>query len=194
MRGDVMLLDNYDSFTYNLADLLERLGAVVRVIRADAVDVGALREEPPAALVVSPGPGTPQHAGRSIESILALMHKSAILGVCLGHQAIGVALGGRVVRAAEVVHGRSTLVRRIDHPLFAGMPPQFAAGRYHSLVLAQPLPSTITPLAFASDGTVMAIAARDHPTFGVQFHPESILTKTGPRLIRNFLSIAGAIA
>ena len=194
MRGDVLILDNYDSFTYNLADAFGRLGARVRVARSDAVDVQALRENPPLALVVSPGPGTPERAGKSIEAILALMDTSAILGVCLGHQAIGVALGGRVARAPEVVHGRSTIVRHIDHPLFAGIPRRFAAGRYHSLVLTSPLPVGLMQIADTPDGVVMAVAAHHARVFGVQFHPESVLTKTGPRLLRNFLSIAGAIA
>jgi len=194
MRRGVVIVDNYDSFTYNLADAFGRLGETVRVVRSDAVDVQALCEHPPLALVVSPGPGTPERAGKSIEAIRALMGKSAILGVCLGHQALGVALGGRVARAPEVVHGRASVVHHVDHPLFAGIPAKFAGGRYHSLALTSPLPDTIVPLAHTADGVVMAVAARNAPAFGVQFHPESILTKTGPRLLRNFLSLAGAIA
>jgi para-aminobenzoate synthetase component II len=193
MHRDVLIMDNYDSFTYNLADALGRLGAAVRVARSDAIDVRALARRPPAALVISPGPGRPESAGKTMEAILALRDRTAILGVCLGHQAIGAAFGAQVVRASEAVHGRATLIRHVDHPLFAGLPESFLAGRYHSLVLASPLPDSIRAIAFSAGGVVMAIAA-SRVVFGVQFHPESILTKSGPRLLRNFLTIAGVMA
>ncbi|MBV8222744.1 MAG: aminodeoxychorismate/anthranilate synthase component II, partial [Candidatus Eremiobacteraeota bacterium] len=183
-----------DSFTYNLANELGRHGIALRVMRNDAPALEELLARPPVALVLSPGPGTPQRAGRSIELIRALRGKSAMLGVCLGHQAIAVAYGGRVQRGA-VVHGRATAVEHAAHPLFAGIPTRFTAGRYHSLhVDGRRLPRRLVPLAVGDDGTLMAVADRRLPVYGLQFHPESVLTRYGPRLLSNFLTLAGFAA
>lgn len=191
MSRELVIIDNYDSFTYNLANEFGRHRIRMRVLRNDAPELNNLLAAPPAALVVSPGPGTPQRAGRCVELIRALRGTSAILGVCLGHQAIGVAYGGHVKRGA-VVHGRATAIRHRGHQLFAGVPARFTAGRYHSLRLdGRGLPSRLSPIAFDDDGTLMAIADTRQPVFGVQFHPESVLTRHGPRLLENFLAIAG---
>jgi anthranilate synthase/aminodeoxychorismate synthase-like glutamine amidotransferase len=189
-RREAVIIDNYDSFTYNLSDEMGRHGMHVRVVRNDAPELDELLGAPPAALVLSPGPGTPQRAGRSIELIRALRERCPILGVCLGHQAIGVAFGGNVYRGA-VVHGQATTVEHADHRLFAGVPKRFTAGRYHSLHVDSALPADLVEIAAGDDGTLMAIADRNRPVFGLQFHPESILTKHGPRILENFLVIAG---
>jgi anthranilate synthase/aminodeoxychorismate synthase-like glutamine amidotransferase len=189
-RREAVIIDNYDSFTYNLADEVGRQGIQLRVVRNDAPELDELLSEPPAALVLSPGPGSPQRAGRSIELIKALRDRCPILGVCLGHQAIGLAYGGSVSRGA-VVHGQATMVEHADHRLFAGVPKRFAAGRYHSLHVDADLPHDLVQIAAGDDGAVMAIADRNRPVFGLQFHPESILTKHGPRILENFLAIAG---
>jgi anthranilate synthase component II len=189
MSPRVIILDNYDSFTYNLAQAFGALGADVRVIRADAVGADELRANPPDALVVSPGPGTPERAGNSMSAIRALTGTIPILGVCLGHQAIGAVFGGRVVRAPAVVHGKTSDVTHDGSPLFAGIPSPFVATRYHSLVVDEStLPAELTVIARSDDGLLMAFRHRTHPTFGVQFHPESVMTKQGPRLLGNFLA------
>lgn len=194
MSDELVIIDNYDSFTYNLAHEIGRHRIAVRVIRNDAATLDELIVSPPAALVFSPGPGTPQRAGRSVELIRALRGKSAILGVCLGHQAIAIAYGGRV-RRGDVVHGRATTVEHQPHPLFEGMPKRFLAGRYHSLhVDEQRLPRQLTVIATGDDGALMALADRKLHVYGVQFHPESVLTRHGPRLLTNFLHIAGFAA
>jgi anthranilate synthase component II len=191
---DVLIMDNYDSFTYNLAQAFGKLGAGVTVVRADAITIEALLAAPPAALVISPGPGTPERAGNSLAAVRALSGRTPILGVCLGHQAIGAAFGGRVVRAPEVVHGKTSNVSHDGSALFAGMPSPFAATRYHSLVVDEAsLPSVLAITARSDDGLLMAFAHRSHPTYGVQFHPESVMTKHGPRLMANFLALASVV-
>jgi anthranilate synthase/aminodeoxychorismate synthase-like glutamine amidotransferase len=189
-KREAVIVDNYDSFTFNLADEIGRHGINVRVVRNDAAALDELFTTPPAALVLSPGPGRPERAGRSMELVLALRERCPILGVCLGHQAIGLAYGGSVSRGA-VVHGHATMVEHADHRLFAGVPKRFAAGRYHSLHVDAHLPRDLVQIAAGDDGALMAIADRDRPVFGLQFHPESILTKHGPRILENFLTIAG---
>ena len=190
MKRETVIIDNYDSFTYNLADEIGRHGIDLRVVRNDSPALDELFTTPPAALVLSPGPGSPERAGRSIELIKALRDRCPILGVCLGHQAIGVAYGGSVSRGA-VLHGQATMVEHADHRLFAGVPKRFAAGRYHSLHVDVHLPDGLVQIAAGDDGALMAIADRNRPVFGLQFHPESILTKHGPRILENFLAIAG---
>ena len=195
MSRTVLVVDNYDSFTYNLVHEIGSVGVDVHVVRNDAFDVARLAAAPPAAVVFSPGPGTPERAGYSLALITALRTTTPMLGVCLGHQAIGAAYGARVTHAREVIHGQATLTEHNGHELFAGIPRRFPAGRYHSLCVdVSSLPSELEAIATADDGTLMAIADRRHPVFGVQFHPESVLTKAGPRLLRNFLAIAGVIA
>ena len=185
----VTILDNYDSFTCNLAQAFGALGADVRVVRSDAIGVDELQHDLPDALVVSPGPGTPERAGNSMSAIRALSGRIPILGVCLGHQAIGAVFGGRVVRAPAVVHGKTSQVAHDGAGLFTGIPSPFTATRYHSLVVDESsLPDVLAVTARSDDGLLMAFAHRSHPTFGVQFHPESVMTRLGPRLLANFLA------
>ena len=181
----VAVLDNYDSFTYNLVQLLAELGAPPAVYRNDAVTVEELAGH--SALVVSPGPGTPTEAGVSVEAIRELSGRLPVLGVCLGHQALAEAFGGRVVRH-QPVHGKTSFVRHDRTGVFAGLPDPLEATRYHSLVVdPATLPPELVVTAWTHDGVVMGIRHRTQPTFGVQFHPESVLTKDGPRILVNFL-------
>ena len=182
----VLLLDNYDSFTYNLAHLFAVLGAEVVVHRNDELTVAQALALRPTHLVVSPGPGRPEEAGIAVEAVSAFAESLPVLGVCLGHQAIVAAFGGEVGPARELVHGRATEVRHDGHGLFAGLPPAFPAGRYHSLAATR-LPDCLEVSARAPDGEVMAVRHRSLPLDGVQFHPESVLTPDGARLAANFL-------
>ncbi|HVA20851.1 MAG TPA: aminodeoxychorismate/anthranilate synthase component II [Candidatus Micrarchaeia archaeon] len=189
----ILVLDNYDSFTYNLVQLLQALGETTTVVRNDQVDVAGVLASGPEAIVISPGPGIPEDAGISVELVRRLGGRVPILGVCLGHQAIGVAYGGRVVRASRVMHGKVSAIEHGGDGLFQGLPLRFAATRYHSLVVdPQGLPQELLVTATADDGVIMALRHRAHPSFGVQFHPESILTLEGPSLVRNFLALAAA--
>lgn len=180
----ILLLDNKDSFVWNLAQALAALGGEVRVVRSDAIEVDAIGAA--RALVVSPGPGRPEDAGVSIAAIRRWSGALPILGVCLGHQAIGAAFGAAVVRGAPV-HGRATPIVHDATGLFAGLPQPLSACRYHSLYVAAPLPAALVATAHDEHGGVMALRHREHPTFGVQFHPESFRTPDGPRLLANFL-------
>ena len=190
MRADVLLLDNFDSFTFNLAHAFEILGASVVVARPDSPRIDALFAASPRALVISPGPSRPESAKVAVAAVRALHGRTPILGVCLGHQAIAVALGGRVVHAPRAVHGYAARVAHDGGAEFAGVPKRFRAGRYHSLVVdPEVLPAGFVVSAWSSDGLVMAMRHSEHPTFGVQFHPESILTKEGPAMLRNFLAL-----
>lgn len=188
----ILLIDNYDSFVYNLARYFVRLGQETRVVRNDAVDFSAVRRLQPQAVVISPGPCTPQQAGCSIDIVRHLSGEIPILGVCLGHQAIGAAFGGQIVRAPQPMHGRSSVLVHSGSGLFAGLPVRLRVARYHSLVVAEEgLPPELEVTARSEDGVLMALVHRQHPTFGVQFHPESILTEGGYELLANFLRIAG---
>ena len=183
----VAVIDNYDSFTYNLVQYLAELGARPAVFRNDAVAVAELGAYE--ALVVSPGPGEPADAGVSVAAIRDLAGEMPVLGVCLGHQAIGEAFGGRVVRNPPV-HGKTSQIRHDGGPPFEGLPDPFEATRYHSLVVdGASLPAELQASAWTSDGVIMGLRHRTHPVFGVQFHPESILTSEGHRLLRNFLEV-----
>jgi anthranilate synthase/aminodeoxychorismate synthase-like glutamine amidotransferase len=182
----ILVIDNYDSFTYNLVHLFAELGEEVVVRRNDAVDAGQATRLEPSHLVVSPGPGRPGAAGATIEVIQALAPRVPVLGVCLGHQALVEAFGGEVGPARELVHGKSTLVQHDGKGLFAGMPSPFEAGRYHSLAVTA-VPDVFEVSATSTDGEVMAVRHRDLPLDGVQFHPESVLTPEGAALARNFL-------
>ena len=185
MRTRVAVIDNYDSFTYNLVQYLAELGAHPEVFRNDAVGVDDLRSYE--ALVISPGPGEPADAGISVEAIRGLTGEMPILGVCLGHQALGEAFGGRVVRHPPV-HGKTSRIRHDGRPPLDGLPDPFEATRYHSLVVdAASLPDELVASAWTEDGVLMALRHRVHPVYGVQFHPESILTPEGHRLLGNFL-------
>ncbi len=187
----ILLIDNYDSFVYNLARYLREMGCLTRVVRNDALSLDDVGKLSPQAIVISPGPCSPAEAGISVELVRAFADRIPILGVCLGHQAIGTALGGEVTRAAPV-HGMRC---RIDHDgtgLFADLPTPLWAGRYHSLcVPEQSLPDLLRVTARSDDGVVMAVAHRSLPVFGVQFHPESVLTQSGHHLLSNFLAAAG---
>jgi anthranilate synthase/aminodeoxychorismate synthase-like glutamine amidotransferase len=188
----ILVIDNYDSFVFNLARYFERLGQATRVVRNTAIDAAGVEALAPRALVLSPGPCAPKQAGCSVDLVRRFCARLPILGVCLGHQAIAEALGGRVVRAAEPVHGRTSPVFHDRRGLFAGLPSPILATRYHSLVVEEAsLPACLEVTARTADGTIMAVAHREHPVIGVQFHPESILTDGGYVLLAAFLRLAG---
>jgi anthranilate synthase/aminodeoxychorismate synthase-like glutamine amidotransferase len=185
----VLVIDNYDSFVYNLVQYLGELGAVPIVYRHDDVSVDQIVSSEPDAVLISPGPGRPEDAGVSNAVIERLAGQTPILGVCLGHQCIGQVFGGRVVRAPAVMHGKTSLVRHDGKGVLAGLPQPFEATRYHSLVVApDSVPDVLEVTATTDDGTVMALRHRELPVEGVQFHPESILTRCGHELMANFLA------
>jgi anthranilate synthase/aminodeoxychorismate synthase-like glutamine amidotransferase len=183
---NVLLVDNYDSFTYNLAHLLEELGAKVTVLRNDAVDPGEAERLAPTHLVVSPGPGRPAGAGATVEILRRLGPRIPTLGVCLGHQAIVEAFGGEVGQAQRLVHGKSSPVSHDGRGLFQGLPDPLEAGRYHSLAATR-VPDCLEVSARTADGEVMGVRHLEHRVDGIQFHPESVLTPAGRDLLRNFL-------
>jgi anthranilate synthase/aminodeoxychorismate synthase-like glutamine amidotransferase len=184
----VLLIDNYDSFTYNLAHLFGELGAEVVVHRNDAITVDEATALGPTHVVISPGPGRPEAAGVSEEVVRTFAGRTPLLGVCLGHQAIVSVFGGEVGAARELVHGKATMVVHDGRGLFSGLPEDFLAGRYHSLA-ATSLPDSLEVSATAADGEVMAVRHRELPVDGVQFHPESVLTPVGRDLAKNFLGV-----
>ncbi len=189
----IVLIDNYDSFTYNLVQMMASLGADIRVFRNDAVTVDQVEAMKPDAVVVSPGPCTPAEAGISVDLIRRLSGRLPVLGVCLGHQSLGVAFGATVSNAKRIMHGKVSQVRHDRTGLYKGLANPFPAGRYHSLaVLSGTLPPELIPDAFSEDDEIMGMHHASHPTFGVQFHPESVLTPSGKRLLRNFLDIVAA--
>jgi anthranilate synthase/aminodeoxychorismate synthase-like glutamine amidotransferase len=186
----ILVIDNYDSFTYNLVQYLGELGAELRVRRNDELTVDDVAAMKPERILISPGPGRPESAGISLEVIRRLGARTPILGVCLGHQAIGVAYGGRVCRAGTPMHGKTSTVVHDGRGVFAGMTAPFEAGRYHSLVIAAGEPGELEVAARTKeDDTIMAVRHRSHPVHGVQFHPESVLTNEGRRILRNFLEL-----
>jgi anthranilate synthase/aminodeoxychorismate synthase-like glutamine amidotransferase len=188
----ILLIDNYDSFVYNLARYVREMGCLTRVVRNNALSLDAIRELAPRAIVISPGPCAPAQAGISVELVRAFADQIPILGVCLGHQAIGEALGGKVIRSPVPVHGMRHRVHHDGTGLFGGLPSPLGAGRYHSLCVDEgSLPAKLRVTARSDDGVVMALAHATRPVFGVQFHPESVLTEGGHRLLSNFLTIAG---
>lgn len=187
----LLIIDNYDSFVHNLARHFERLRQRTVVVRNDAIDVAAVRRLAPAAIILSPGPCAPDQAGVGLQLVRALHREIPMLGVCLGHQTIAQALGGRIIRAEEPMHGRDSPVRHDGESVFRGLPSPFRAGRYHSLVVdPASLPVCLRVTAQADDGAIMGIAHRALPIVGVQFHPESILTEHGYELLANFLRLA----
>jgi anthranilate synthase component 2 len=184
----LLLVDNYDSFTFNLVQYLGELGGKVAVFRNDAIDVAGIRAARPDALVISPGPCTPDEAGVSLAAIRELAGELPVLGVCLGHQAIGQAFGGRVVRNARIVHGKASPVLHRGEGIFRGVPSPFAAGRYHSLVVERKsLPRELQVTAWTREGEIMGLRHRRLDVEGVQFHPESVLTGHGKALLANWL-------
>lgn len=185
----ILLIDNYDSFSYNLYQLIGEIDPDIRVIRNDEMTVEEIEAMKPARIILSPGPGRPEDAGMIMEAVKTLGEKIPILGVCLGHQAICAAFGAAVTYAKELMHGKQSQIRfDTDSPLFRGCPQTAPAGRYHSLAVdADTLPDCLRVTARTGDGEVMAVEHRDYPIFGVQFHPESIMTPDGKTMIRNFI-------
>jgi len=187
----ILMIDNYDSFTYNLVQYLGELGAKVRIVRNDAVTIDDIVAMKPEGIVISPGPCTPNEAGISVPVVQALGSTIPILGVCLGHQSIGQAFGAKVVRAKRIMHGKTSMIYHRSQGIFAGLPQPFEATRYHSLVVENTnIPESLSVMAwtdFEGDHEIMGIRHRHYPVQGVQFHPESILTRCGHDLLRNFL-------
>ena len=185
----ILVIDNYDSFTYNLVQLLAAEGAEVEVVRNDAATASALLDRRPAGIVLSPGPGRPEAAGVCLE-LIARRPPVPLLGVCLGHQALGAACGARVDRAPRLMHGKTSQVRHTGAGIFRGLDDPFEATRYHSLeVRRDSLPAELEEVAWSEEGTIMGLRHRELPYWGVQFHPESVLTASGPQLLRNFLDL-----
>jgi anthranilate synthase/aminodeoxychorismate synthase-like glutamine amidotransferase len=185
----VLLVDNYDSFTYNLYQYLGELGAETTVVRNDEISVEAAIASAPDRIVISPGPGTPDQAGITLELIRRSEGRIPLLGVCLGHQALGQAFGGKVVRAERLMHGKTSEIRHDGRTVFRGLPSPFTATRYHSLVVARDsVPECLEVTAWTEDRVVMGLRHREGPLEGVQFHPESILTRAGKQLLANFLA------
>jgi anthranilate synthase/aminodeoxychorismate synthase-like glutamine amidotransferase len=195
MGPRVLVVDNYDSFVYNLVQELGELGAEPVVFRNDAVDLGGIRAACPDAVLISPGPGRPEDGGISLEAIHGLAGEIPLLGVCLGHQCIGQAYGGEIVAAPHLMHGKTSEIHHDGRGIFAGLPNPFVATRYHSLVVRpDSVPDELEVTATSSDGVVMGLRHRTLPVEGVQFHPESVLTASGPALLTNFLTQLGAAA
>ena len=186
----ILLLDNYDSFTYNLAQYLGELGCRVEVHRNDKISVEHIAQRKPERIVISPGPCTPQEAGVSVELVQKLAGKIPILGVCLGHQAIGAAFGGNIVRAPKLFHGKTSQIEHDGKGIFRDLPNPFVATRYHSLIVERKsLPKELIVTAETKEGIIMGVRHRHYPLEGVQFHPESVLTESGKQLLRNFLAL-----
>ena len=184
----ILMIDNYDSFTWNLVQYLQELGQEVEVVRNDAIDAAGIAALAPAAIVISPGPGTPDDAGVCLEAVRRFSGRLPILGVCLGHQAIGQAFGGKVVRARQVMHGKVSRVQHDGKGVFRGLPPDFRATRYHSLAVERgSLPACLAVTAEADDGEIMGLRHRSLRVEGVQFHPEALLTEHGHKMLQNFI-------
>lgn len=183
----IVLIDNYDSFTYNLVQIMASQGGDLRVFRNDEIDVPGVETLNPDGIVISPGPCTPNEAGVSVALIKAFSGRVPLLGVCLGHQSIGVAFGGTVVGAKRIMHGKTSMVEHDGSPLYKGLRNPFPAGRYHSLsIMEDSVPACLDVASRSDDGEIMGVTHKEHPTYGIQFHPESVLTPSGKRLLRNF--------
>lgn len=184
----ILVIDNYDSFTYNIVQQMGELGADLHVVRNDQTTLDEIRALNPSHIVVSPGPGTPDDGGVSLDVIREMGASTPILGVCLGHQCIGQAYGGIVTRAGRLMHGKTSMVYHKHDPLFTGIPSPFEATRYHSLIVEEAsVPDALAVTAFTETGEIMALRHKEYPVVGVQFHPESILTGYGPRVLKNFM-------
>ena len=189
----LLLIDNYDSFTYNLAQMLEQLNIEIKVYRNDEIDIQGIEGLKPSALMVSPGPGTPDNSGISIQAINNLGTKIPILGVCLGHQAIAAVYGAKVVGADRIMHGKTSMIFHDGRSIYRNLSNPFEAVRYHSLIVRKDsLPDCLELSAWTADGEIMGLRHREYRVEGVQFHPESILTESGPHLLRNFLIQGGS--
>jgi anthranilate synthase/aminodeoxychorismate synthase-like glutamine amidotransferase len=189
LQAMILLLDNYDSFTYNLAQFLGQLGEKLEVHRNDKITVDQIAAKKPERIVISPGPGTPDDSGVCLEVIRELSGKIPILGVCLGHQAIGQVFGGKVIRAPEIMHGKTSRIHHDDKTVFKNLPQDFVATRYHSLIVEEKSLPVDLEISAKTDGIIMGLRHRKMPVEGVQFHPESVLTAVGMQLLKNFLSI-----
>ncbi len=190
----LLMIDNYDSFTYNLVQYLGELGEEIEVFRNDKISIGEIEKLNPEVLVISPGPGTPQDAGISLEVIQHFTGKIPILGVCLGHQCIGESFGGRIVSAPTLMHGKTSLIHHTGEVLYKDIPNPFEATRYHSLIIDRDsLPECLEINAWTAEQEIMGVRHKEEPLFGVQFHPESILTKKGKVLLNNFLYYARSL-
>jgi anthranilate synthase/aminodeoxychorismate synthase-like glutamine amidotransferase len=186
----ILVIDNYDSFTYNLVQVMGEMGAHLEVVRNDQIRVDEIRELRPSHIVISPGPGDPDDSGVSLDVLRQLGASTPILGVCLGHQCIGQVYGGVVMRAPRLMHGKTSLIYHQGDSMFEGIPTPFEATRYHSLIVDQAtLPNCLHVTATTDQGEIMGLRHKQFPVYGVQFHPESILTAHGPRLLRNFLEV-----
>ncbi|MEW4489219.1 aminodeoxychorismate/anthranilate synthase component II [Thalassoglobus sp. JC818] len=191
MSRQILLVDNYDSFVFNLSRYFQELGCDTVVVRNDRLDWNELDSNPPAAIVISPGPCSPSEAGQSVELVERYSAKIPILGVCLGHQVIASAFHGKVVRAPKPIHGQASWIHHDQTELFEGCPDPLRVARYHSLIVdSASLPSELTVTSTTEDGLIMSFKHREHPVYGVQFHPESVLTSCGHRLLVNFLNLA----
>ncbi len=186
----ILVIDNYDSFTWNLVQYLAELGAEPRVVRNDQIDLAGIEALAPERLIISPGPGSPDEAGISCDAIRALGGRVPILGVCLGHQCIGQVFGGRIVRAARLMHGKTSWIHHRGEGILAGLPQPFEATRYHSLLIERAsLPACLRLTGWTDEDEIMAVEHVEWPVYGVQFHPESILTREGRQILRNFLNV-----
>lgn len=186
----IMMIDNYDSFTYNLVQYFGALGADMKVFRNDKISIAGIRRLKPKKIVISPGPGRPEDAGISCAVIKEFSGRIPILGVCLGHQSIGFAYGGRIVNAKKLMHGKTSMIYHNKKTIFKGIPNPFEATRYHSLIVEKKgLPECLEIIAWTKEGEIMGLKHKEYPLWGVQFHPESILTKSGKDILNNFLEI-----
>lgn len=183
----LLMIDNYDSFTYNIVQAFGKMGVDIRVFRNDMITLDDIREMQPDHIVISPGPGTPDDGGISLDILREISPTIPTFGVCLGHQCIGQAFGGEVIRAERIMHGKVSEVYHKNHSIFTGVPSPFIATRYHSLIVPEPVPDVLKVIAFTEEGEVMAVKHKEYPIIGVQFHPESILTDYGPRIMQNFI-------
>jgi anthranilate synthase component 2 len=188
MNAKILMVDNYDSFTYNIVQYFGELGAAVTVVRNDEVSLADITAHAPTHLVISPGPCSPAEAGISVAAIQHFAGKLPILGVCLGHQAIGAAFGGKIIRAQQLMHGKTSVISTTQQGVFAGLPAQFTVNRYHSLAIERSsCPAELELTAWTDDGEIMGVRHRSLPIQGLQFHPESILTEHGHAMLKNFL-------
>jgi len=185
----ILVIDNYDSFTFNLVQYLGELGELPKVFRNDKISLDEISDMQPDSILISPGPRTPAEAGVSMAVIRQFSGKIPILGVCLGHQSIAAVFAGDVIRAPRLMHGKTSLIEHNGNDIFAGLPSPFTATRYHSLIVPEPLPDCLERTAWTAEGELMGLRHRQHPTFGLQFHPESILTEHGHQMLKNFLEV-----